>query len=103
MGKPSFCLFCHRQTSEVHFPRCRFSPVAFQFERKGRIQVTVSPESTQDADAFFEQLFEAAAESGAEDVKIAEQEEEKVEEVIYEVCLPSSSHGSPSYVPGFAI
>lgn len=56
--------------------------------------MTASPESTQDKDAFFEQLFEAAAESGAEDVKIAEQEEEKAEEVIYEVCL-SSFHSDP--------
>ena len=63
---------------------CRFSPVAFQFERKGRIQVTATPDSESDADAFFEQLFEVAAESGAEDVKIAEQEDDKAE-VVYEV------------------
>lgn len=63
--------------------------MAFQFERKGRIQVTASPESIEDRDVFFEQLFDAAAESGAEDVKIVEQEDDKAAEVVYEVCLSS--------------
>ncbi|GHJ89643.1 hypothetical protein NliqN6_6045 [Naganishia liquefaciens] len=64
---------------------CRFSPVAFQFERKGRIQVVANPESVQENEAFFEQLFDAAAESGAEDVRIMDQEDDKAAEVVYEV------------------
>ena len=71
---------------------CRFSPVAFQFERKGRIQVVANPESVQENEAFFEQLFDAAAESGAEDVRIMDQEDDKAAEVVYEVGLPSR-HG----------
>lgn len=67
--------------------------MAFQFERKGRIQVTALPESG-DPEAFFEQLFDVAAESGAEDVKVVEEDDEKLE-VIYEVC-PTFGFGATS-------
>ncbi|KAJ9099894.1 hypothetical protein QFC21_003899 [Naganishia friedmannii] len=64
---------------------CRFSAVAFQFERKGLLRLQVKPESTIDNEAFFEQLFDVAVESGAEDVKVVAEEEDKAEETLYEV------------------
>lgn len=37
---------------------------------------------------FFEQLFDVAVDSGAEDVKLVSQEDDKAEEVVYEVLSP---------------
>lgn len=50
--------------------------------------MTALPESGE-PEAFFEQLFEAAAEGGAEDVRVVQDEDEKAD-VVYEVgsCLP---------------
>ncbi|KAJ9126402.1 hypothetical protein QFC24_002140 [Naganishia onofrii] len=64
---------------------CRFSAVAFQFERKGLLKLEIKPDSTIDKEVFFEQLFDVAVDSGAEDVKLVSQEDDKAEEVVYEV------------------
>ncbi|KAJ9118289.1 hypothetical protein QFC22_004200 [Naganishia vaughanmartiniae] len=70
---------------QVAFIICRFSAVAFQFERKGLLKIQIKPESTIDNEAFFEQLFDVAVESGAEDVKLVVQEDDKAEQTVYEV------------------
>lgn len=64
---------------------CRFSAVAFQFERKGLLKLIIKPESTIDKETFFDQLFDLSVESGAEDVKLVAQEDGKTEQEVYEV------------------
>jgi hypothetical protein len=102
-------IFTHRKT--IHLS-ARFSPVAFQFERKGIIRVspvasfatvddTATPptiESGNDEEQLFETLFELVVEAGAEDVRLINAEEEGGEgdKLVFEV---RNYGGEFSYTP----